>query len=141
VSPIAGSWSDAFENEVLKIITGQATSIVTTTPLTVYLALFTGTLSGDTPGSEATGGGYGRVSTSGKWGAPSGGVVLNNAIISLAQFSGSVSAGGAFTHFGLFDASSGGNALCYGDLSDTSKTGGNGDTISFAVGALSLAQT
>ncbi len=66
--------------------------------------------------------------------------MANNAVISFAQFSGSVSAGALFTHFGLFDALTGGNALYYGDLTDQSKNGANGDTISFAIAALTLTE-
>jgi hypothetical protein len=137
---MAGSKADAFEIDVLKAATGQATTVLTTTPITVYLALFTGSLSGDTPGTEATGGGYARISTAGKWGTPSAGSVSNTTAISFAAFTGTVSSGSAFTHFGLFDASSAGNALYYGDLTDQTKTGGNGDTITFAIGALTLTE-
>jgi hypothetical protein len=139
---MAGSKSEAWEVEVLKMGTGQATSIITTTPIVPYLALFTGTLTADTPGTEATGGGYARVSTAGKWGVPvsGAGTVTNNAVISLGPFTGTVSAGAPFTHFGLFDALTGGNALYYGDLTDQSKTGANGDTITFASGALTLTE-
>lgn len=139
---MAGSKSDAWEVEVLKMATGQATSIITTTPITPYLALFTGTLSGDTPGTEATGGGYARISTAGKWGAPTSGAgtVTNSIAISLAQFSGTVSSGAAFTHFGLFDGITGGSAMYYGDLTDQTKTGTSGDTITFAIGALTITE-
>lgn len=139
---MAGSKSDAWEVEVLKMATGQATSIITTTPITPYLALFTGSLSADTPGTEATGGGYARVSTAGKWAAPASGAgtVSNNVAISLAQFSGAVSSGAPFTHFGLFDALTGGTPLYYGDLTDQTKTGANGDTINFAPGALTITE-
>ena len=139
---MAGSKSDAWEVEVLKMATGQATSIITTTPIAPYLALFTGTLTADAPGAEATGGGYARVSTAGKWAAPTSGAgtVANNTAISLAQFTGTVSAGSPFTHFGLFDAATGGNAFYYGDLTDQTKTGANGDTITFGVGALTLTE-
>lgn len=139
---MAGSKSDAWEVEVLKMATGQATSIITTTPITPYLALFTGTLTADSPGTEATGGGYARVSTAGKWGAPTSGAgtVANSVAIALAQFTGAVSAGAPFTHFGLFDALTGGNALYYGDLTDQTKTGANGDTINFPIGALTVTE-
>lgn len=136
-----GSKADAFENEVLKIATGQTSALTGISgTITPYLALFTGTLSGDTPGTEATGGGYARITTASKWAAPSGGSVSNSVAISLAQFSGTVSSGAAFTHFGLYDASSGGNALYFGDLTDQTKTGSNGDTITFAIGALTLTE-
>lgn len=137
---MAGSKSDAFELEVLRLATGQTTTTYTTTPIVPYLALFTGTLSGDTPGTEATGGGYARIVTTSKWAAPSGGSVTTNATITFATFSGTVSSGAAFTHFGLFTAVTGGTALYYGDLTDQTKTGGNGDTISFASGAITLTE-
>ena len=139
---MSGSKSDAYEVEVLKIATGQATTIVATTPITPYLALFTGTLTGDGPGAEAVGGGYARVTTAGKWAAPisGAGTVTNNAAINFAAFSGTVSAGADFTHFGLFDALTGGNALYYGDLTDQTKDGGTGDTITFVPASLVLTE-
>jgi hypothetical protein len=139
---MSGSKADAFENEVLKIATGQSSALTGISgTITPYLALFTGSLSGDTPGTEATGGGYARITTASKWGAPSGGSVSNNATITFAQFSGSVSAGAAFTHFGLFDAVTGGTALYYGDFTDQTKTGSNGDSIVLAIGAVTLTET
>lgn len=140
MSPIAGSKSDFLENDVLKWTTGQSVSKADNTSTGPWLALFTGTLSGDTPGTEATGGGYARVDTHGKWATPSGGSVSSNATISFTAFTGSVSSGAAFTHFGLFDAVTTGNALYYGDLTDQTKTGGNGDTISFSSGNLTLTE-
>lgn len=137
---MAGSKSDAFELEVLRLATGQATTTYTTTPIVPYLALFTGTLTGDTPGTEATGGGYARIITTGKWGTPASGSVTNSGAISFAAFSGTVSSGAAFTHFGLFTHVSAGIALYYGDLTDVTKTGGNGDTITFAISALTLTE-
>jgi hypothetical protein len=139
---MAGSKSDAWEVEVLKMATGQATTIITTTPITPYLTLFTGTLTADAPGTEATGGGFARISTAGKWGAPTSGAgtVSNNVAISLTAFTGTVSGGAPFTHFGLFDAVTGGNAFYYGDLTDQTKTGANGDTITFAIGALTITE-
>lgn len=138
---MAGSKSDAWEIGVLKLATGASSGFTGITgSVTPYLALFTGTLSGDTPGTEATGGGYARISTSGAWGTPSAGSVSNTSAISFAAFSGTVSSGSAFTHFGIFDASSAGNALYYGDLTDQTKTGSSGDTITFAIGALTLTE-
>lgn len=139
---MAGSKADAFENAVLKIATGQSSGLTGLSgTITPYVALFTGSLSGDTPGTEATGGGYARITSAGAWGTPSGGSVSNTTAISFAQFSGTVSSGAAFTHFGIFDAVTTGNALYYGDLTDTTKTGSNGDTITFAIGALTLTES
>ncbi len=133
-----GSKTDAFENAVLNIATGQAHGL--TLPITPYVGLLTVAPTDSTAGTEATGGGYARVDSSGKWGAPSGGAVSNNATISFAQFSGSVSAGAAFVAFGIYTASSGGTMLYWGALDDITKTGGNGDTISIASGALTLTE-
>jgi hypothetical protein len=137
-----GSKSEAWEVDVLKMATGQATSIIPTTPITPYLALFTGVLTGDSPGAEATGGGYARVTTAGKWAAPvsGAGTVTNNAAINFAAFSGTVSSGAPFTHFGLLDSLTGGNALYFGDLTDQTKSGLNGDTITFVPGSLVITE-
>ena len=142
LSPIAGSKSDAFEVEVLKLATGQATGIYTTTPIVPFLALFTGTLSGDTPGTECTGGGYARIVTTGKWGAPTSGAgtVSNSGAITFAQFTGSVSAGAAVTHFGLATDVSAGSFLYYGDLTDPSKVFGNLDSANFPTGSIILTE-
>ena len=82
------------------------------------------------------------VTTAGKWAAPisGAGTVTNNAAINFAAFSGTVSAGADFTHFGLFDALTGGNALYYGDLTDQTKDGGTGDTITFVPASLVLTE-
>lgn len=141
---MAGSKSDAFENEVLRLATGQASTFtgLGTNTLVPYLALFTGTLAGDTPGTECVGGGYARISSAGKWAGPSAGSVTNNAAVVFAASSGAWSSGAAITHFGLFDALSGGNAMYYGDLSDITKAvTGVGDTMSFAIGALTLTES
>jgi hypothetical protein len=138
---MAGSKTDAFENDVLLAATGQATTILDTTPITPYLSLHTGAPAADGPGTEATGGGYARVDTTGDWDTPTGGSVSNDTAISLAQFTGTVSAGAAFTHFAIYDAATGGNALYWGDLTDQTKTGSNGDTITFAVGAITITES
>ena len=143
---MAGSKADGFENDVLKAATGQATTILSTTPITAYLALFTSDpTDAGTAGTEATGGGYARITTAGKWGAPSGGVVSNDAQIAFAQFSGTVSAGAPFTHFMLIthlsNAPAAGNVLYVGTLTDQTKTGANGDTIVFNIGQLTLTET
>lgn len=137
---MAGSFSDAFEVEVLKMITGQATSIITTTPITPYLALFTVAPSDSGGGTEATGGGYARVSAAGKFPAPTSGAgtVSNNATIAFTTFTGSVSSGAAFVAAAVFDASTSGNMLGWCDLADTSKTGGNGDTIQIPASSLTI---
>lgn len=141
---MAGSKSDAFEVEVLKLATGQTTSFSSMASAGPYLALFSGTLTGDTPGTEVSTSstGYARVDTHGKWAAPTSGAgtVATNAAILFATATGSWAAGGAITHFGLFDASTGGNALYYGDLTDQTKTYTTGDAPNFPSGSITLTE-
>ena len=133
-----GSKSDALEADILKAVTGQATTILTTTPLTnVYLALFTATPSDAGGGTEVTGGSYARQQTVGKWGAPSGTTqVATNATIT---FPTATADWGVVTSFGLFTASTAGTLMYWGALG-ASKTVSNGDTASVASGGLILTE-
>ncbi len=138
---MAGSKSDPYELDVLRAAIGQATSIITTTPLTeVYLALFTGAAAADGTGTEATGGGYARKACKAAWGTPANGSVSNSSVISFTTFTGSVSAGAPITHFALMTAATGGAATYWGELTDATKVFGNGDTAQFPVGALTLTE-
>ncbi len=132
---MAGSATDALEADILKALTGQATSIFTTTPLTnVYIGLVTVTGSDSAAGTEVTGGSYARVQTVGKWGAPSGTTsVANNAAIT---FPAPTANWGTVVGFELWSASSAGTRLYWGDLT-ASKVINNGDQApTFAIGAL-----
>ncbi len=78
---MAGGKRTTYANDLLLAATGQATTILSTTPLAhVYLALYTVTPSAAGGGTECSGGGYARIDTVGKWGTPSAGSVTNNAI-------------------------------------------------------------
>jgi hypothetical protein len=133
---MAGSKSDVYEVDVLKATTGQATSILTTTPITPYVALFTVAPSDSGAGTEVTGGSYARVNSSGKWAAPSSGSVATNAAVTFPT----ASAGwGTVVAFAIMTASSGGSILMWGTLT-TSKAVNSGDTASFASGALVLTE-
>jgi hypothetical protein len=79
-----------------------------TTP-TVYLALFSSDPGEDASGSELSGDGYARTAVS--FGTPSGGAVSNDADV---VFPFATTYWPTVTHFGVFDASSGGNMLVYG---------------------------
>ncbi len=134
---MAGSKSDWYENRVLNIALRGSTQAA----ITPYVALFTGTLTGDTPGTEVSGGSYARVSapaatwgpTSGAAGDSSAGTLTNAVAIAFPAPSANW---GTVTHFGVFDAATVGNALYYGDLT-TSRTINNGDSApTFAIGAL-----
>lgn len=131
-----GSKSDVYEVDVLKATTGQATTILTTTPITPWIALFTTAPTDSTGGTEVTGGSYARVSSAGKWATPSAGSVATNAAVTFPTASASW---GTVTSFAVMTASSGGSILMWGTLT-TSKAVNNGDTASFASGALTLTE-
>lgn len=134
---MAGSASDFLENTILDEVLGGTDY---TPPATVYVALFTATPSDSGGGTEVSGGSYVRKSVtnnSTNWPAASGGSKSNGTAITFATASASW---GTVTQFGIFDASTSGNLLYWGDLT-TSKTIGSGDTASFAIGSLVVTQT
>lgn len=118
-------------------------------PATLYVGLFTAAPSDTGGGTEVSGGSYARVSvtaslanfagtqSAGSTTASSGtgGTTSNNGAIT---FPAPTASWGTVTHFGIFDASSGGNLWVWGAL-NTSKTINNGDAApSFAAGALTF---
>lgn len=132
---------DAVEIDLLKLLTGQATAVFTTTPYTPYVGLFTVTPTDSAAGTEATGGGYARINSAGLWDTPVAGSpssVSNDTPVELAEFTGTVSAGAAFVAFGLFTAVTAGTLITYGLLTDQTKTGAAGDQIVFDVGDLTV---
>jgi hypothetical protein len=131
-----GSKSDTYEIDVLKATTGQTTTVLTTTPITPWIALFTTTPTDSTAGTEVTGGSYARVTSATKWATPSAGSVATNAVITFPTASADW---GTVTGFGVMTASSAGTLLMWGALT-ASKTVSNGDTASFASGALILTE-
>jgi len=115
-------------------------------PSTLYYALFTAAPSDTGGGTEVSGGSYARVAVTtsltnfagtqaaGSTTASSGtgGVTSNNGAIT---FPAPTANWGVVTHFGVFDASSGGNLLLWAALTN-SKTINNGDAApSFAAAA------
>ena len=112
-----------------------------TRPANVYFALFTAAPGESGGGTEASGGNYARVALTNNntnfaaATAPSGvGTKLNATMIAFQQATG---AWGTVTHFGIFDASSGGNLLIYGTLT-TARAVVTGDTPRFLANAFSL---
>jgi len=132
---VAGSKSDYLENKLLDAVFNGSTW---STIANVWVALFTGTLSGDTPGTEVTGGSYARVSTApADWSAASSGSLTNSNAVT---FPAPTANWGTVTHFGVFDASTAGNAFYYGDLT-VSRTINNGDGApSFAASAITITE-
>lgn len=123
------SKSDFLENKLLDHMLGKTSY----TMPTAYVGLFTAAPSDAGGGTEVTGGSYARKSTAGAdWNAAAAGSSSNaNAI----TFVTATASWGTVTHFGIFDAATAGNLLRWAALT-TSKTIGNGDTASFAAGAL-----
>lgn len=132
-----GSKSDVYEIDVLKATTGQATTLLSTTPLAnVYLALFTTAPTDSSAGTEVTGGSYARIDSKGKWAVPAAGSVSTNAV---CTFPTATVDWGTITSFAVMTAVTGGSQLMWGTLT-ANKPVNAGDTASFASGALTLTE-
>lgn len=115
-----------------------------TPPASVYLALFT---SSPTDNNTTTGElttlnspGYARVQvTPAGWSAPAAGSGASTSSNSNAlEFPEATNNwAGPITHFGIYDAASGGNLLYHGALA-SSRTIGTGDVLRFSAGALAV---
>ncbi|MGH3672192.1 MAG: phage tail fiber protein [Pseudonocardiaceae bacterium] len=113
-----------------------------TPPTTMYLALSTTTpVDAGTNFTEPSTGAYARVATTAAdWSAASGTAPaqkVNTATLTFPTATADWSAAANMTYFGLFDAATVGNLLAFGVLA-VAKPVLNGDTASFAPGALKL---
>lgn len=106
------------------------------TPPTVYVGLSKADPGENAAGlDEPSGGAYARIATdSGDWNSFASGVADNTNVLSFAEATASW---GTITHFGLFDAVSGGNLLGSGSLS-VAKDVGSGDQLKFNAGNLDV---
>ena len=109
-----------------------------TAPTNTYLALFTssGGLANNTEGSqtEVSGGSYARVEVTFSFAAASAGACTSNADVNFATATDSW---GTITHAAVMDASTSGNVLLWGALSD-SKTIDAGDSVEFLSGEITF---
>ena len=137
--------SDYLEN---KLVDHIFRGVSFTAPAALHVALFTAAPSDSGGGTEVSGGSYARAALSPSttnWAstggattttnpsAGAGGATSNNVAIT---FPAPTANWGVCTHFGVFDASTGGNLLIHGALT-ASKTINNGDAApSFAISAL-----
>ena len=103
-----------------------------TSPSVVYVGLFTSDPTDAGSGTEVSGGSYARKSAT--FGAPSNGASTISSAIEFDQATGSW---GTVTHFGIYDASTGGNLLYHGALT-ASKAIDTGDVFKFATSALTV---
>lgn len=130
-------FTDATEQAILN---GLFTDPAWAPPATLYLSLSTTTPT-EAGGNftEPSTGSYARVSTvAADWSAASGAapaVKTNTAVKTFPTATGDWSSGANMTYFGIHDASTAGNLLAFG-LLGTAKPVLNGDTASFAAGAL-----
>jgi stalled ribosome alternative rescue factor ArfA len=111
-----------------------------TPPATVYCGLFTAGPTVSTGGTEVSGGSYARVAKTNNatnFPDPVAGLTANGTAVTFPTASG---AQGTATHFGWFDASTGGNLLDFAPLT-TPKVIGIGDTPEFGVGQLTWLET
>ena len=105
-------------------------NIAYTSPVTVYLALFTAVTNAEAgTGTEVAATGYARQACA--FGAATDGAGSNSAIETFGPLTGST---GTATHAALFDALTVGNALTVIKALTAAKTWALGDSISFAIG-------
>lgn len=105
-------------------------------PATVYVALFTVAPTDIGGGTEVSGFAYARQAVA--FNAASGGSTANSGTVAFPTASGGP--WGTVVAMGIFDALTVGNLLYYGNLA-VSKVVGDGDTISFAGGALTVSES
>jgi len=126
------SFSDYLELKVLEHVTGKTAF----TMPAAYIGLSTADPLDTGSGlAEPVGGAYARVATTATdWATAAAGAISNATILT---FAAATASWGTITHFAIFDALTAGNLLGSGILT-VSKTVGNGDTVSFAVGQLTI---
>ena len=122
-------FSDYLELEVLDHVFGGASF---TAPSTIYVALYTVAPDDTGGGTEVSGGGYARQSMA--FGTAASGSISNSGSV---EFPTATADYGTVVAMGLFDASSAGNLLAYGDLT-TSKTVSNGDVFRFNASSVTI---
>ena len=125
------SFSDYLENAALSHVFRNAPLA---SPSAVYLALFTAAPTDAGGGTEVSAGGYARQAVT--FGAPSGGEIANTASVG---FTASGAAFGSVVAVGYFDAATAGNMLAWAPI--TSASVGDGDTINFPSGQLTISLT
>jgi hypothetical protein len=140
--------SNYVENKILDWLLRAQTY----TPVaTVYVALFTAAPTAAGGGTEVSGGAYARVGVTSAltaWAGTqsagstvastgTGGVTSNNSTI---NFGTTTASWGTVTSFALFDASTAGNLIIFGNLT-TSLSCPSGATVSFSAASLTLTLT
>ena len=131
---MAGSLSNFLEDELLDHVFGAAAY---TAPATVHVALFTAAPTDAGGGTEVTGGSYARLAVTNNatnFPAASGGAKSNGVDFTFVTATANW---GTVAAFGLFDAATSGNLLCWADLA-VSKAVNTNDTAKFLAGDLDI---
>jgi len=127
--------STYLENKILDEVFGKTDYVA---PTTLYLALSTTTpTKANTNVTEPTGGGYSRYAITNNvtnFPAASGSSKANGAVFNFPEATG---AWGTVTNWVVYDASTGGNLICFGNIT-TPKSIDVGDTPSFNTGTLTI---
>ena len=121
--------SDYLENKLLDHTLGTTSF---THPSQAYLALHTADPTDAAGGAECSGGSYARQTIDFNAAAGAGGAVTNS---TEENFTGMPAC--TVTHIGIWDHASAGDLLYHGSVS-TPKTVADGDTISLAIGQLTV---
>jgi hypothetical protein len=129
------SFNDYTENLVL---TWLFTTSSATRPTAWYVGLFTSAPSDTGGGTEVSGSGYARVATGTISGSGTATTFTNAAAIEFAAASGGN--WGTIGWAAVFDASTGGNMLCWAPLT-TSRTINDGDVFRVPASSLSITLT
>jgi hypothetical protein len=131
--------SDYLETHLLNAVFGTGTF---TEPANIYVSLHTADPTDAGSGTEASGGGYARVSTAtnGTDWTVTGNAATNGVAVTFPVSTGAISSGSALTHFGLWDASTAGNLLYAGALGTSRTVSAAGVTLSFAAGDIDVTE-
>lgn len=124
---MADNLPDTIENQLLDALVGTSSYSVTTP---IKLALMTANGSDSAAGTEVTGGSYARQTIA--FDAASSGQIENNAAISFTDMPSCTVVG-----IEIYDSAGSAKRLAYGALT-ASRTVTSGDTVQFAIGAVSL---
>lgn len=124
------SKSDYLESKVLRHIIGAAAY---TAPASIYLGLLSSDPGETGGGTELSGGSPAYARKPITWGTESGGTVANSVAVSVNVPTGTA------THWGLFDAVSGGNLL-YSDSFESPIATASGTPLVFAIGDITITE-
>lgn len=130
-----GGKSDYLEKKLLDHVLRVAAF---TQPAALHLGLFTVTPSDTGGGTEVTGGSYARVNVSASFGAAAGATATSSNSGAIT-FPTPTADWGTVVAWGIFDASTAGNLLYWGPISN-SQPANNGNTISFPAATLQITE-